>query len=403
MRPIVITGAGVISAIGVGKEQTLKSLLAHKSGIEKVKYLQTDHKEMLVGEVKLSNAEMLDTLGLSPNTPHIRTALLGMIAAKEAIVQAGLDADDISNAAFISGTTVGGMDKSEQFYLDFMKQEIAGGENTKYIDYHDCGASSTIIADYCGKFAFVTSISTACSSAANAFILGASLIESGEYDKVVVGGAECLSKFHLNGFNSLMILDSEPCRPFDATRAGLNLGEGAAYLVLETEESAKNRGAKAIAYLKGCGNACDAFHQTASSENGEGAYLAMKEALETAKMQPSDIDYINSHGTGTPNNDPSECEAMRRLFGNAIPPFSSTKGFTGHTTSASGSIEAVFSLLALENQFLPVSLNWNNPIAEDCIPVTTDKEKPNKEINNILCNAFGFGGNDSSILLSKKL
>lgn len=400
MKPIVITGAGVISAIGVGKEQTLKSLLAHKTGIEPVKYLQTDHKEILVGEVKYSNEELMHLAGVEASRPHIRTALLGTIALHEAISEANLSKSDIEKSAFISGTTVGGMDKSEQFYLDFFKQEFSG-ENTEYINLHDCGASSEIIAENAGKFAFVTSISTACSSAANAFVLAARLINSGEYDCVVAGGSECLSKFHLNGFNSLMILDSQQCRPFDANRAGLNLGEGAAYLVLESEEFANKRGAHAIGYLKGIGNACDAFHQTASSEDGEGAYLAMKQALETAGMGKDSIDYINSHGTGTPNNDPSECAAMKRLFGDSLPPFSSTKSFTGHTTSASGSIEAVFSLLALQNQFLPINLGWKDPIVEDLIPV--NQETPTRELTNVLCNAFGFGGNDSSILLSNKL
>ena len=223
------------------------------------------------------------------------------------------------------------------------------------------------------------------------------MIRCGEADIVVVGGSECITKFHLNGFNSLMILDTEPCRPFDATRNGLNLGEGAAYLVLESEESAKRRGAKAQALLSGYGNACDAFHQTASSPEGEGAYLAMKKALEMAEIQPSDIDYINAHGTGTPNNDTSESQAMIRLFDGEVPPVSSTKPFTGHTTSASGSIEAVFCILALQHGFLPVNLNWSQPMENGIVPVS---QPVKKTLKHVLCNAFGFGGNDSSLLLS---
>jgi 3-oxoacyl-(acyl-carrier-protein) synthase len=223
------------------------------------------------------------------------------------------------------------------------------------------------------------------------------MIRCGEADIVVVGGSECITKFHLNGFNSLMILDTKPCRPFDATRNGLNLGEGAAYLVLESEESAKRRGAKAQALLSGYGNACDAFHQTASSPEGEGAYLAMKKALEMAEIQPSDIDYINAHGTGTPNNDTSESQAMIRLFDGKVPPVSSTKPFTGHTTSASGSIEAVFCILALQHGFLPVNLNWSQPMENGIVPVS---QPTRKALKHVLCNAFGFGGNDSSLLLS---
>ena len=146
-----------------------------------------------------------------------------------------------------------------------------------------------------------------------------------------------------------MILDHERCRPFDATRAGLNLGEGAAFVVLESEESANKRGVNVHAYLTGYGNACDAYHQTASSEDGEGAYLAMKEALDMAHLTPKDIQYVNAHGTGTPNNDQSESVSLRRIFGDEIPLISSTKSFTGHTTSASGSIEAVICILAMQN------------------------------------------------------
>ncbi|MBQ0057262.1 MAG: beta-ketoacyl-[acyl-carrier-protein] synthase family protein [Bacteroidales bacterium] len=400
-KRLVITGAGVVSAIGVGKEQNLRALQTMQGGVALVSYLATEHTECRVGEVKLTNGEMMQMLGIAEDTPMVRTSLLGMLALREAVAEAGLSSEDIAESAFINGTTVGGMDMSEQFYLDFISETGAEGAPVHYIKTHDCGSSTDLIADYAGHFAMTTSISTACSSAANAFVLGARMIESGEFDRVVVGGSECLSKFHLNGFNTLMILDQEPCRPLDATRAGLNLGEGAAFLVLESEEAASRRGARVIGVLEGFGNACDAFHQTASSADGEGAFLAMSQALARAGVRPSDVDYVNCHGTGTPNNDPSEIAAMRRVFGNALPPFSSTKGFTGHTTSASGSIEAVFCLLALSHQFLPVSLNWSQPIEPDLIPVTQQTSVPARPIRRILCNAFGFGGNDTSLLFSK--
>ena len=157
-----------------------------------------------------------------------------------------------------------------------------------------------------------------------------------------------------------MILDHQRCRPFDATRAGLNLGEGAAYIVLESEEMASKRGVKPHVYLTGYGNACDAFHQTASSEDGEGAYLAMKEALVMAHVSPKEIQYVNAHGTGTPNNDQSESVSLQRLFGAHMPLVSSTKSFTGHTTSASGSIEAVICILAIQHHFVPTNLGWEH-------------------------------------------
>jgi 3-oxoacyl-(acyl-carrier-protein) synthase len=394
MKPILITGTGVVSAIGLGKAATLEALLNGRSGVGLLQYLKTGHKEFPVGEVKLTDAEMRARLGIADDAITTRTALMGMLALEEALQDAGLTADMLPKVGFISGTTVGGMDMSEQFYLDYINSEA----HKEYIAAHDCGSCTEMTARHFGKFAFVTTLSTACSSAANAIILGANMIRCGEADIVVVGGSECITKFHLNGFNSLMILDTEPCRPFDATRNGLNLGEGAAYLVLESEESAKRRGAKTQALLSGYGNACDAFHQTASSPEGEGAYLAMKEALELAEIQPSEIDYINAHGTGTPNNDTSESQAMIRLFDGKVPPVSSTKPFTGHTTSASGSIEAVFCVLALQHGFLPVNLNWSQPMENGIVPVS---QPAKKALKHVLCNAFGFGGNDSSLLLSK--
>ncbi|MBQ4184104.1 MAG: beta-ketoacyl-[Bacteroidales bacterium] len=215
--------------------------------------------------------------------------------------------------------------------------------------------------------------------------------------RVAVGGSEALSSFHLNGFNSLMIVDKEPCRPFDKSRAGLNLGEGAAFLILESEESLRGRGGKALARLSGFGNACDAYHQTASSPTGEGAFLAMRKALSTAGLRPEDIDYVNAHGTGTPDNDAAESAALRRVFGEALPPVSSTKAFTGHTTSASGSIEAVICLLALSEGFVPRQLNWKEADPACIIPSVKELERP---LRHVLCNSFGFGGNDTSLLIS---
>ena len=390
--PIYITGTGVVSAIGIGKAATLEALLNNRSGVGQLKYLKTEHKEFPVGEVKLTDAEMRERLGIAQDAVTTRTALMGMLALGEALDEAQLTPEMLPKVGFISGTTVGGMDMSEQYYLDYLN----GDAHKEYIAVYDCGSCSEMTAGHFGRFAFATTLATACSSAANAVIQGANMIRCGKADIVVVGGSECITKFHLNGFNSLMILDTKPCRPFDATRSGLNLGEGAAYLVLESAESAKRRGIAPQALLSGYGNACDAFHQTASSPDGEGAFRAMKEALDLAGLQPGDIDYINAHGTGTPNNDVSESQAMMRLFGE-VPPVSSTKPFTGHTTSASGSIEAVFCILALQHGFLPVNLNWSQPMDDGVVPVAKPEKKA---LKHVLCNAFGFGGNDSSLLLS---
>jgi len=394
-EPIWITGAGIVSAVGCNKREVLESLVAGRSGIGPMRYLRSVHTEFPVGEVPMSDEELCAALGIDASTPTIRTALLGMLALGEALDEAGLSGGELPGAAFISGTTVGGMDRSECYYPDF----LANDSRNEYIAMHDCGASTELIADRFGRFGFVSTPSTACSSAMNAILVGANLIRSGAFDIVVAGGSECLTRFHLNGFNALMILDTQPCRPFDATRVGLNLGEGAAYVVLERAASARRRGVHALATLDGVANTCDAFHQTASSADGEGAFRAMRGALADAGFDPSEVDYINAHGTGTPNNDASESAAMLRLFGDRVPPVSSTKAFTGHTTSASGAIETVICLLALRHGFLPVNLNWQHPMDNGIVPVR--ESRPPREIRHVLCNSFGFGGNDSSLLLSK--
>ena len=394
-EPIWITGAGIVSAVGCNKREVLESLVAGRSGIGPMRYLRSVHIEFPVGEVPMSDEELCAALGIDASTPTIRTALLGMLALGEALDEAGLSGGELPGAAFISGTTVGGMDRSECYYPDF----LANDSRNEYIAMHDCGASTELIADRFGRFGFVSTPSTACSSAMNAILVGANLIRSGAFDIVVAGGSECLTRFHLNGFNALMILDTQPCRPFDATRAGLNLGEGAAYVVLERAASARRRGVHALATLDGVANTCDAFHQTASSADGEGAFRAMRGALADAGLNPSEVDYINAHGTGTPNNDASESAAMLRLFGDRVPPVSSTKAFTGHTTSASGAIETVICLLALRYGFLPVNLNWQHPMDNGIVPVR--ESRPPRGIRHVLCNSFGFGGNDSSLLLSK--
>lgn len=385
---VFISGCGVVSAIGVGRGETLLSLKEGRRGLAPARYLQTTHKELPLGEVKLSNSQMKALLGIPDGRTVSRTSLLAMMAVQEALQEAGeLRA---FNPAFISGTTVGGMDISEQ-----MPPE------QRHPEEWDCGASSQAVADYFGFFSQVITPSTACSSAANALLLGARLIKAGRCEVVVAGGSECLSLFHLNGFRSLMIVDGELCRPFDVSRAGLNLGEGAAYVVLESEEHALARGAKPQAYLDGWGNACDAYHQTASSPDGEGAFLAMTKAIQVAGLKPADIGYINAHGTGTPNNDESESHALQRVFGANMPPVSSTKGLTGHTTSASGSIEAVFCILALQNGFLPGNAGFTTPFEGGIVPIR--EAMPAPDVKHVLCNAFGFGGNDTSLLISKAL
>lgn len=389
---IAITGIGIVSAIGNNCAETLQSLLEQRSGIGPMRYLHSVHTEYPVGEVQLSNDELRQRLNLG-DEPLPRTSLLGIMAAREALTMSNAPFD-----TFISGTTVGGMDLTEQHWQDYKQ-----GKSVATISLHEAGASTRAIMRHLhsplGELeGSCFTPSTACSSALNAIMLGCDMLRTGQAKRAIVGGAESLSRFHFNGFRTLMIMDQQPCRPFDANRNGLNLGEGAGYLVIESETDALARGAKILGYIGGYANACDAFHQTASSPEGEGAYLAMKGALDMAGLLPSDIDYINAHGTATPNNDVSESASLTRLLGVCkLPAVSSTKAFTGHTTSASGGIEAAICVLAMNHGFIPANLHWTQSAEGLITPVTQTLHQP---VHHILCNAFGFGGNDSSLLLS---
>lgn len=386
---VSITGTGIICAIGNDTGSVLASLRRGESGVGRMKYLQSAHTDIPVGEVKMSTGQMMEMLGVKSDHPVSRTSLMGAIAVREALEQAGIRNLEGRRVTLISGTTVGVMDVTETYY-ERMKTE----PELQYLPHsNECGKSTREIAEYAGlDDVECCTISTACSSALNAIILGSEMLKRDETDLVIAGGTESLSKFHLNGFNTLMILDRERCRPFDADRAGLNLGEGAAFVVLEKNAS------NGLAFVRGYANRCDAFHQTASSENGDGAYLAMTAALDMAGLSPEDIQYVNAHGTGTPNNDLSESKALIRVFGDDLPEISSTKAFTGHTTSASGSIETVICVLALRNDFTPPSLGWKNPIPGSIVPTMGHSCI---HLDNIICNSFGFGGNDSSLVISR--
>ncbi|UOE37970.1 beta-ketoacyl-[acyl-carrier-protein] synthase family protein [Chryseobacterium oryzae] len=396
-QKIAITGMGIISAIGNNVEENLRSLKSGQHGISDISLFETRHAGTIkTGEIKLSNEELAEKLHLNTDNNATRTSLLGMVAAKEAVESAGISDINEYKTGLISSTSVGGMDITEKYfytYEDFPEKQ-------KYIDSHDAGNSSLLIADYLGLKGMVSTISTACSSAANAIMMGAKLIKNGVLDRVIVGGTDSLSKFTLNGFNTLMILTDSYNTPFDNDRKGLNLGEAAAFIILESDEIVKKENKKVLGYLSGYGNANDAHHQTASSENGQGAFLAMEKALKVSGLDKENINYINVHGTATPNNDLSEGIAMIRIFGeNKVPEFSSTKAFTGHTLAAAAGIEAVYSLLAIQNNLIFPNLNFKTKMEEfDLTPVTELKER---NINHVLSNSFGFGGNCSTLIFSK--
>lgn len=400
-QPIVVTGMGIVSAIGRDQHETLASLLDEQSGIGTVRYLQTTHTELPVGEVKMSNDEMKRALAIPTQQEMSRTALLGMMAVKEALADAGIakpangtgDATMHRRIVLISGTTVGGMDITEAHFAEMRDS----GKAHPCLLHHDGGACTKDIAKHFGLFTDYTTLSTACSSAANAILLGADMLRAGDADVVVCGGTEALSRFHLNGFNALMILDHQPCRPFDNTRAGLNLGEGAAYIVLQREDDAHKEHKEIKAWIGGYANTCDAYHQTASSPEDTGAQLAMREAMDMAGVDATDIQWIHAHGTGTPNNDASESEALKAVFGDELPLVSSTKGYTGHTTSAAGGLSAVMAVMALRHGFVPGNIGFSQAMDGGITPLDHTLRTA---VHGVLVNAFGFGGNDTSLLFT---
>lgn len=390
---IYVTGLGVVSAIGCGVEENLDALRHYRHGLDKVSLFETA-LDVPVGEVKLDNETLAGMLSLDKGFPYSRTMLLGLLAAREACRDAGITAG-MPRTGFISGTSVGGMDRSEIFYESFRNDPEQG--DIRLTASHDCADSTLRMARRLGITGFTTTISTACSSAANAILLGARLIRSGRLDTVIAGGTDALCRFTLNGFNSLKILDKELCRPYDNSRAGLNLGEGAGYIVLQNEKALRR---EPYCCLTGYANTNDAFHQTGSSPEGNGAFRAMSEAVTMAGITPDEVSYVNVHGTGTPLNDLSESRAMLRLFDNHVPPFASVKGYIGHALGGSEGIEAVYSALCVAQGILLPNLRFATPIEETALtPVVRYSE--GNPIRHVLSNAFGFGGNETSLLFSR--
>ncbi|MBL7719722.1 MAG: beta-ketoacyl-[acyl-carrier-protein] synthase family protein [Flavipsychrobacter sp.] len=391
-----IVNTGVITAIGNNTQQCKEGLASGKNAIGKPRFLQTHwQNEIPVAEVPLSNDELAALAGVSSGWP--RTALLSAVAVKEAWQPYRESAQEL-RCGFFSANTVGGMDLTENVYKDF--KETGTLSDIPSMVSHECGAITELVAGHFGIHDFVTTISTACSSSANSIMMAAQMIEAGMLDVAVAGGADCLSRFTLNGFNTLMILDRQQCQPFDNNRRGLNLGEGAGYVLMMSEKAAGQCNATPICSVSGYANANDAYHQTASSPDGIGNKLAMQQAMAQAGITPAEVSYINLHGTGTANNDSSEGKAIESVFAGQVPPASSTKSFTGHTLGASGGVEAVFSTIAIADGILFPNMRWQTQM-EDISWKPVTEMRTGLDIRHVLSNSFGFGGNCSSLVFSK--
>ena len=391
---IAVAGTGVISAIGNNTGECLSALEHGRAGMGDIRWLETIHRGQIpVAEVKAGNARLAELADVDESMS--RTALLSLIAAREALDSAAIPEPDRWRTGIVSANTVGGMDRTEGWFAAGMRGRL------REVVQHECGYSTQWVAGRLGIRHYQTTISTACSSSANSIGFAARLIRHGILDVVVAGGVDALTKFTLNGFNSLMILDRAWCKPFDNERQGLNIGVGAGYLVLVSDAVAATLTSGADCVLSGYANANDAYHQTASSPDGRGSWIAMSTALQRSGLQPADIDYINLHGTGTQNNDLAEGTAIRRLFDPRYPRMSSTKSFTGHTLGASGGIEAVFSVLAIRYGVIYPNLRFQTPMSE--LPFVPETEfLRDVPVRHVLSNSFGFGGNCSSLVFSKR-
>lgn len=399
---IVVTATGIVSALGRGSAAQLQALRNSLSGLGYPEFLQSIHAaEFVLGEVGLCNDELKKLSGV-PAEPNslTRTTLLALLAMQELLENTDTSLlKQQEPLAFINANTVGGMCEVEHLYPSFKDPGLTG-DFTRYIDTLDCAESTERITRHFGLKPLMATISTACSSSGNSLILGARMIRQGIVERAICGGCDALSRFTLNGFHSLKNVAKAPCMPFDQHRLGLNLGEGAGYLLLEKESAALARNAPILAVFSGYSNTNDAYHPTAPSPDGAGAFRTMTAALKMAGLSPKDINYINAHGTATTNNDAAEGKAIGDIWSGFPPPFSSTKPFTGHTLAAAGAIEAIFSILAMQASFVPANLNFTTPMEELSIrPAHT--MIPDIDLKHVISNSFGFGGNNVSLVFSR--
>ncbi|HWN94305.1 MAG TPA: beta-ketoacyl-[acyl-carrier-protein] synthase family protein [Methylomirabilota bacterium] len=388
----VITGVGILGAAGCGVDEVWRFVAAGACGLRPLSLFESPrYGQVLTGEVRR------DLTALGAPQRGSRSDRLGWLAAREAIQSAKIDLRSCAErAGVVLGSSVGGSFDSERFLTALIKR---GQMRPRPTRFHECVSTVDLIADDFGLFGPSLAVSTACSSGALAIATAAEMILAGDADVMLAGGADSLSHMTWGGFHSLLLVDAAGCRPFDANRAGMSLGEGAAVLVIEAEDTARKRGATVLARLSGWGASCDAYHSTAPHPEGAGALAAMQSAVQRAGLEASAIDYVNAHGTGTRDNDLAEFKALRNLFHGRVPPVSSTKRFFGHALAASGAIEAVICVEALRRQQIPPNPGFSTiDPAIGLEPITTMRPAA---LTHLMSNSFGFGGNNAALIFSR--
>jgi 3-oxoacyl-[acyl-carrier-protein] synthase II len=389
---IAVTGAGIVCSIGRNKDEVWQSIVESRAGIGKLtRFPGETFPTDLAAE---ASAELPKAKRLS------RTDLLAVVAAKEALDQATAQAGDIplARAVVSSGTSTGGLLEGEDYYFRRLVRGRRRAPASRVLQQPTSGPSDAVA----GTFKLgggVISNATACASAGAAIGMAADYLRSRYADVAIAGGSDALCRLTYSGFNVLQAVDPEPCSPFGAQRKGITLGEGAGYLVLERWDDAVARGATILAELSGYGASCDAHHPTAPAEDGRGAEAAMRGALTEGRLTPASVDYVNAHGTGTMLNDSAETRALIAALGTGVP-VSSSKSYFGHTLGASGAIEAVVTVLALQHQIAPPTLRLAETAPECPLDYIPHTPRPMR-LGNVLSNTFGFGGSNVSLLFRR--
>ena len=407
-RRVVITGLGTVNPLGNNVEETWKKVQENACGIGPITHFDTENFTVkMAGEVKDLNVE--DILGKKESKRMDRFTQFAMIAAKEAMEDSGLDPEkeDTNRCGVLVSSGIGGLPTIETEHAKGLEKGF-NRISPFFIPMAISNMAAGQIAIAYGLHGMCSCVVTACASSNNAIGDAFRHIRDGYEEVMVCGGAEsCITELGIGGFAALKALStSEDANrasiPFDKERNGFVMGEGAGILILEEYEHAKARGAKIYAELAGYGANCDAYHITAPHPEGEGGAACMKLALEDAGMAAEDIDYINAHGTSTHLNDSGETKAIRKAFGAHADKLmvSSTKSMTGHLLGGSGAVEAVFTTLAVQNDFVPATVNYQVP-DEECDLDIVPNEGRKAVVRAAVSNSLGFGGHNASIVIKK--
>ena len=408
-RRVVITGLGTINPLGNNVPDTWDSLINGVSGIDTITSFDTTNLPVtFAGEVK--NFDANEYMGKQHARKLDRSGHLSIYATEEALKDSGLDNQERlgPNVGIVFGTGIGGIGATEDAVRTF-DERGPSRVNPLAITQLMPNSSTGQVAIKFGIEGPSVTITTACAASANAVGEAKNMIENGIVDIVVTGGTESgTTPMTIAAFAQIRALSTQndnpkgACKPFDKNRDGFVMGEGSTVLILESEESAKSRDAVIYAYIDGYGSTTDAYHITAPAEGGAGAVKAMEKAMKDAGITPSDIDYINAHGTSTPANDKNETTAIKTLFKEDATSLniSSTKSMTGHLLGGAGAFESLVCLLSLKNNKIPPTINLNNPDS-DCDLNYTPNVLLEKELHTAMSNSFGFGGHNAVLVFSK--